>query len=979
MIASNDLLGLLPGLLENELKLKRVDSAAKLQQFIVDSKLPAASDFTPRFVAVDHIHDQLALNFEDLIEVCVHGVIVDPRSATICLIHVCSSKNPEYDGENENDGKEKAERKERRLAVGAVKEQIRQAVALRHVLLASTDPLALSYSVELTIFVPDDSAHRAVSKALYDYMLETSYLHSIGVSLLAKSEGKRKEENSKEGFRDNAAALRRAFPWLMTAVRKWYTSDAFRKNYQSGCVNHRRLKSLELDNFRLAGKRKWHVASELPASPGPPNRLLLIHGHNGSGKSTITESVELMVTGQLERLELTRSPGDAYEDGVGRYVRVLRSRYTPEKDALITAHFEQNEDSFRAKIVGSGIGQPARQSEDDNDERSGTTSFALNGKLNAGAFRMDQRVADDLVRMSESRKAGRFLQAFFPTTRAAVDEAESLRNRLEQVWRDIPESVRGILIGPEVTELEESHAKELSETIPTNIAAEGERAELLRQLLAEMPSSPFDLMRNAGDLGVVELPSASEPLSAWDAVWKDLTRQAPRMLDVTEELIPFVQQLNDINFSSSRVSGSQDEYHDIFCEWSNSLARRDLLQKEIDILGVIAHASAADVKFLKRPAEDPEKIGPKLQRLRKSLARTQKQLETMQVQIQSFSFESDTGETDPEKPLMIPGEIGESLSTFVSLGSEGRSDGATLVAALTDAIRKGEPLDVRYRDDMLRLGVQNGASRLVEGLQARKSLAHSVVEVAKGLNMSLVRLSGQLGDLRAAAKRSHKSSAQVIQTFREQLQGELGEAVNELTALFTPARWAYEDVKSDIQERDGRVTHTAGDVDIDLRLNTAELNAFALVLFLLCAPQSANPLRMLMLDDPFQNMDELTVTTIARGLNRLLAVWKDVNIEFKSEGMDESEPVAKSESLGDWQMTILLHGEENLERLRRECACQAFFLPWLTPSAIRSSDNGSQDWKQIERDVPKIIEGNFGALPSIDWQLVRSHEDVETS
>ena len=63
----------------------------------------------------------------------------------------------------------------------------------------------------------------------------------------------------------------------------------------------------------------------------------------------------------------------------------------------------------------------------------------------------------------------------------------------------------------------------------------------------------------------------------------------------------------------------------------------------------------------------------------------------------------------------------------------------------------------------------------------------------------------------------------------------LGQAINELMALFTPARWAYEDVVPSL-ERQGRErlleVRTPDKVHADLRLNTAELNTFAMTLFL---------------------------------------------------------------------------------------------------------------------------------------------------
>jgi len=103
-----------------------------------------------------------------------------------------------------------------------------------------------------------------------------------------------------------------------------------------------------------------------------------------------------------------------------------------------------------------------------------------------------------------------------------------------------------------------------------------------------------------------------------------------------------------------------------------------------------------------------------------------------------------------------------------------------------------------------------------------------------------------------------------------------------------------------------------------LRLNTAELNTFALAFFLLSARRVvSNPLRLLVLDDPLQNMDESTVTAVARGLAKLLRLWKILD---------------RAENSMPWQVMLLLHSEEDVERIRQEAPCAVYSLPWLSPA-----------------------------------------------
>lgn len=179
----------------------------------------------------------------------------------------------------------------------------------------------------------------------------------------------------------------------------------------------------------------------------------------------------------------------------------------------------------------------------------------------------------------------------------------------------------------------------------------------------------------------------------------------------------------------------------------------------------------------------------------------------------------------------------------------------------------------------------------------------------------------------AASLAAQQVGSEVRQSFIAKLaandEGAMGlvDALNELMALFTPARWAYEDVQLRYEEGDApRLQFETGSAGsktrsrADLRLNTAQLNAFVLALFLLCAPRVSNPLGLLVLDDPLQNMDELTVTTLARGLAKLLRVLPR-----------------------RWTLLMLFHGEGDLARFHDEVECGVYLLPWLSPTQRGSS------------------------------------------
>ena len=159
-------------------------------------------------------------------------------------------------------------------------------------------------------------------------------------------------------------------------------------------------------------------------------------------------------------------------------------------------------------------------------------------------------------------------------------------------------------------------------------------------------------------------------------------------------------------------------------------------------------------------------------------------------------------------------------------------------------------------------------------------------------------------------------------------EGKLLSALNEIKALLTPARWAYRPLRAQADfGKANQFNLDEGDgVSIAQRLNTAELNITALAFFFLCAPRVRNPLRMLIFDDPLQNMDEMTVTTVARAFAKLMALWDTVEC-------------AREEGAPPWRILLLLHGHDDVERFRNEVPCALYRLPWLRPTGGSKPEN----------------------------------------
>lgn len=249
----------------------------------------------------------------------------------------------------------------------------------------------------------------------------------------------------------------------------------------------------------------------------------------------------------------------------------------------------------------------------------------------------------------------------------------------------------------------------------------------------------------------------------------------------------------------------------------------------------------------------------------------------------------------------------------------------------------------------------------------RKGAFQEVHEAAKEIQLgweALARVGEDIGKVKpitqildslkqyqGALEEYDDSKEGIAKSFAEMLRGGLRVPLNELLALMTPARWAYEDVvpeakfEEEGQELDFKIGEGNYRLSVDQKLNTAELNSMTIALFLLCALREENPLGMLILDDPLQNMDEMTVSAVARAFSRIMRLWKHL--------------VGGNESEVKWRIVMLLHSQGDLELFREECRCATYLLPWLQP--IYGSDKGSD----LSSSYGSLRA--FGELSIKDW------------
>ena len=268
--------------------------------------------------------------------------------------------------------------------------------------------------------------------------------------------------------------------------------------------------------------------------------------------------------------------------------------------------------------------------------------------------------------------------------------------------------------------------------------------------------------------------------------------------------------------------------------------------------------------------------------------------------------------------------------------------------------RGSEPLGVRFNRALARgreeglaegtIGRSGGLEHAIEEAVDLKHACEALQQASAAAPASGADLNELTGNLVKTARDLQQLSSELPENFFYRLahgkpeeQDALAAAFNELLALMTPARWAYRDIRlrADLPEGAPQLgLQTVEGAPADLLFNTAELNASAQVLFLLLAPRLQNDLRLLVLDDPLQNMDELTVIRLGRALAKLRIFYPE-----------------------DWSVLAFFHGEENIARIRDEAPCHIYHLPWLQTAAVGEapieplSGRHKTDWQKLTSGV----------------------------
>ncbi|RYD27536.1 MAG: hypothetical protein EOP86_24385 [Verrucomicrobiaceae bacterium] len=428
--------------------------------------------------------------------------------------------------------------------------------------------------------------------------------------------------------------------------------------------------------------------------------------------------------------------------------------------------------------------------------------------------------------------------------------------------------------------------------------------------------------------------------------WALLRSDIGRMVREMRQIVDFLRKLNQWEaVHSNSTALSAEETGELVREYEELIALTDLLEREVAVTATLAVARE-DLNW-----QAPEKLFCGLQERTKDrvrdqrdyLAKAKRRLEECGLAIDRLEGGGEgtaSGIKPHAAPAVIPflDEVGQLFSLEYKSGNTAE---VRFGARIAQALMENLPLEFQGKEIKGAVGQRGQLTALLAELQAALEALEELETRPSDYPDDLAKFADSLLSYESALLRADAQERHTVQAFQDKISGGLADALNELTALMTPARWAYGDLAASLQ-LDGesrRVELITGAVPAALTLNTAELNTMTLALFLLCGIQKENPLRMIVLDDPFQNMDELSVTTVSRGLARLMRVWGGLNAGH------------------GWRIILMLHGEENVERVRAEAPCAAYFLPWLTPGLPR------EDKAKITIDSePSRFDQNFISL-----------------
>lgn len=793
---------------------------------------------------------------------------------------------------------------------------------------------SLAYAVELVLVFArehaDGVAFEMTVERLRELARETGYLRTLGVSLLC--------EQTAGGY--TARDLRRAFPWLLASTRKWFSQDPVRARAASEPAHS--TWSVALKNYRNTAQRTYEFAGG-ESGTGRAPALHILHGYNGSGKTTFTEALELILTERIDRL------GDpAHTD----YYRVIRHR--PRRQiadgppvrvegpttVTLTAPNGSRSGITATATIAERIAAPPTDPPGASLAQKGITldwggSSVAPHLERSSSFRLDQAFMDDLIRSDEAKRATRFLEAFFPGERSTFQEMAAANAALAAALQKLPPASREVIQAvpaddpnPALLGWIDAPPSTWTAGILTTLAPILPFSEAQLDLLGSLEPSIRTLV-NRWRQHPTAFTNLKSELKKLDDELGGLRKRLPEMMPHLRTADQFFTDFAD--WQSRKRVARGGAFEKTLNEWLELQALADLVGRYHDVLATLADARASGwhpapqyEELFKGLAADPARLdllkrhGQAL-RDRRDEARTAVSAWTEGQSGTSASRSTRPTQAPPRAHLAAAEK--ESLNLVCgwlpSLVVEGSAP--LLGDLVVSVLDTGQPA-TRGR---CTIGSAGGLKLAADETKALLAAIEAISPPDFSLSASLT----ALADVRAARERVIACGQRVRASFfsilasTDQVSNPLADALHELLALFKPAPWAYQEILFRARLRGseaGGETEMLGlvadDLPAELRLNTAEMNSFTLALFLLCAPSLPNPLRLLVLDDPLQNMDEMTVSSLSRGLGRLIRIY----------------PCG-------WRITALFHAEDDLHRVREAVPCAVYRLPWINPWSAKET------------------------------------------
>ena len=765
---------------------------------------------------------------------------------------------------------------------------------LRHLIIS----YKMKFHVELVLVIPqktndsEQTSQANVLDYLNELMLETNYLHALGISILHFY------PNAEKPFEDTD--FDKCFAWLLLRYQNWMKKDESHTSAEYDLI-----KEIHLKNYRCWINHAVEFNQE--------HQIHLIHGNNGAGKSTFSEALELLLTNDIKRFK---------QQNIDNYADILKNNNTQVQEIHMNLKSLRCDDG---KAMCKGVIERKYQLSEENKWQQTTNQPNLKPLHSAYNFRLDQPLINDLLEGEDSKRTISLLSAFFPeelsqrniqqekdkklrsiSTLLGLDEMRTLKNSTtdldnEQVlnrlqclqfddWKLTAQDffqLLGIRLEDIKTFsiLEESIVDWIEQIESGELEINLDAIDQLDRGIAALRSK-FPEIKGHLETARILLDEGADGVAGWH-IKAEVTKEPSGVL------------LN--NWLEAWIFTETNEQA---LKTANTLAKATLSNWQIP----------QDSNYLNHVKTDEESLS-----LLTAEVKKYKELhKTLEKKVAALWKKGDDKKRAIYKSTLSNNDIKalNYISDYLDLKIRGKL-GDYLKAAMNQ-----QTMDSSF------LLLPGWATEHLEKVLSLNN-ALNVFGEERILNITRIPFKNQLTqykNLLSELQELKKLEQKQKQTFFAKMT-DLIAPLNELLSLSTSASWQYKTIQLKKKGTNGEETTstTYGQTDHDATaiLNTAELNLFTVCLFFLCAPRLENPYRLLLLDDPLQNMDELTVTTLARSLSKVFRLWR------------------KTPHFKHWQVLFLFHGEDDLERFVQEVFAARYNLPWLNKQITIDDENRS--------------------------------------